>query len=189
MTRVSLERIADTLYPKEQPRNSTAYGSVESINADSSYQVKLNASGTTTRCAKLCDAQVGDRVLVLIQANGHCAAIGRVGGSIPVPDTDVDWTQSTYAKGYYARRGKMVSVICESNGDKTAPNNSYTTVFTLPTGFRPYLPTGKVLYGACATLGSGKHINYRIESDGTVSVECDGSTANYWAFAATFPCE
>ena len=81
MTRVSLERIADTLYPKEQPRNSTAYGSVESINADGSYQVKLNASATSTRCAKLCDADVGDRVLVLIQANGHCAAIGRVGGS------------------------------------------------------------------------------------------------------------
>ena len=93
MTRVSLERIADTLYPKEQPRNSTAYGSVDSINADGSYQVKLNASATTTRCAKLCDADVGDRVLVLIQANGHCSAIGRVGGSIPTqPTFELLWT-------------------------------------------------------------------------------------------------
>jgi hypothetical protein len=81
MTGVSLERLADTLYPKPEPRNGTAYGTVESINADGSYQVKLNASATTTRCAKLCDADVGDRVLVLIQANGHCAALGRVGGS------------------------------------------------------------------------------------------------------------
>lgn len=81
MTGVSLERLADTLYPKPEPKNSTAYGTVESINADGSYQVKLNASATTTRCAKLCDAGVGDRVLVLIQANGHCAAIGRVGGA------------------------------------------------------------------------------------------------------------
>lgn len=82
MTGVSLERLADTLYPKPEPKNSTAYGTVESINPDGSYQVKLNASATTTRCAKLCDAEVTDRVLVLIQANGHCAAIGRVGGSI-----------------------------------------------------------------------------------------------------------
>lgn len=81
MTGVSLERLADTLYPKPEPKNGTAYGTVESINADGSYQVKLNASATTTRCAKLCDAEVGDRVLVLIQANGHCAALGRVGGS------------------------------------------------------------------------------------------------------------
>ena len=102
MTRVSLERIADTLYPKEQPRNSTAYGSVESINADGSYQVKLNSSGTTTRCAKLCDAAVGDRVLVLIQANGHCAAIGRVGGSVDriiEQGTSGDFTYRKYASG------------------------------------------------------------------------------------------
>ena len=82
MTGVSLERLADALYPKPEPKNGTAYGTVESVNADGSYQVKLNASATTTRCAKLCDAEVGDRVLVLIQANGHCAAIGRVGGSL-----------------------------------------------------------------------------------------------------------
>lgn len=91
MTGVSLERLADTLYPKPEPKNGTAYGTVESINADGSYQVKLNASATTTRCAKLCDADVGDRVLVLIQANGHCAAMGRVGGDglgrfLPKPD-------------------------------------------------------------------------------------------------------
>lgn len=81
MTSVSLERIADTLYPKPEPKNATAYGTVDSINADGSYQVRLNASATTTRAARLCDASEGDRVLVLIQANGHCAAIGRVGGN------------------------------------------------------------------------------------------------------------
>lgn len=90
MTGVSLERLADTLYPKPEPKNGTAYGTVESVNADGSYQVKLNASATTTRCAKLCDAEVGDRVLVLIQANGHCAAIGRVGGSKPT--VELLWT-------------------------------------------------------------------------------------------------
>lgn len=93
MTGVSLERLADTLYPKQEPKNSTAYGTVESINPDGSYQVKLNASATTTRCAKLCDAAVSDRVLVLIQANGHCAAIGRVGGSVTSqPQIELLWT-------------------------------------------------------------------------------------------------
>lgn len=92
MTGVSLERLADTLYPKPEPKNSTAYGTVESINPDGSYQVKLNASATTTRCAKLCDAELTDRVLVLIQANGHCAAIGRVGGSVQKQTIELLWT-------------------------------------------------------------------------------------------------
>lgn len=99
MTGVSLERLADTLYPKPEPKNGTAYGTVESVNADGSYQVKLNASATTTRCAKLCDASVGDRVLVLIQANGHCAAIGRVGGSVRASSVDTLWTGSTSSVG------------------------------------------------------------------------------------------
>lgn len=102
MTGVSLERLADTLYPKPEPKNATAYGTVESVNADGSYQVKLNASATTTRCAKLCDAEVGDRVLVLIQANGHCAAIGRVGGTdlpIKVEDGGTGATTSSTARG------------------------------------------------------------------------------------------
>lgn len=102
MTGVSLERLADALYPKQEPKNSTAYGTVESINPDGSYQVKLNASATTTRCAKLCDAEVTDRVLVLIQANGHCAAIGRVGGTVDFivsEGTDGNWTYRKWESG------------------------------------------------------------------------------------------
>lgn len=91
MTGVSLERLADTLYPKPDPKYGTAYGTVEGVNPDGSYQVKLNASATNTRCAKLCDAEVGDRVLVLIQANGHCAALGRVGGSVRASSVDSIW--------------------------------------------------------------------------------------------------
>lgn len=55
-------------------------GLVKSINADGSYQVQLNASSTTTRCAAGCTAGVGDRVLVCIMANGRCVAVGRLGG-------------------------------------------------------------------------------------------------------------
>lgn len=77
----SLQSFGEAFFPKPMRVDTHAYGRVSSINADGSYQVTLNASGDT-RCAKLCKAGVGDTVLVLIQANGHCAAIGRVGGDL-----------------------------------------------------------------------------------------------------------
>lgn len=77
---MNLDDVAAALLPQERPRDAHAYGMVESVNADGSYEVRLNASGVTTRCACCCTAQAGDRVLVLIQANGRCAAVGRVGG-------------------------------------------------------------------------------------------------------------
>ena len=107
------------------------------------------------------------------------------GGTNP----DVDWTQSTYANGYYMRRGKMVSVVCESWGNITAPNNNYATVFTLPEGFRPILPTNKEMYGSCSPLGAAYPVTWKIESDGKVSVGGNGTSPNYWAFSTTFPCE
>lgn len=86
----NLERFADAFFPEQKKGDYTTYGRVASINPDGSYQVQLNASGTDTRCAKLCDADVGDRVMVVIQANGHCAAIGRVGGTKPT--VELLWT-------------------------------------------------------------------------------------------------
>lgn len=80
MTEVSLEQLADVFFPPDERGDSTVYGTVSAVNQDGSYQVRLNASSTTTRCTRLCSASVGDRVLVLMQANGRCAAIGRVGG-------------------------------------------------------------------------------------------------------------
>lgn len=101
---------------------------------------------------------------------------------------DVDWTQSTYADGYYMRRGNMVSVVCESYGSITAPNNDYATVFTLPSGFRPVLPASKSMYGAASPLGAAYPVAWKIESDGKVSVGGNGTSPSYWAFSATFPC-
>lgn len=127
---------------------------------------------------------------VLAKTSDSNNAVGWVtpsGGSIP--SKDVDWTQSTYANGYYMRRGKMVSVVCESWGSITAPNNNYATVFTLPEGFRPILPTNKVMYGSCSPLGAAYPVTWKIESDGKVSVGGNGTSPNYWAFSTTFPCE
>lgn len=82
MTNISLDRIATALGMTESRQtDSHEFASVVRINEDGSYGVRFNGATEVTRAVKLCDAEVGDRVLVLIQANGHCAAIGRVGGS------------------------------------------------------------------------------------------------------------
>ena len=75
----NLEQFGKAFFPEQPSTVSTAYGTVQSVNADGSYQVKLNASGNT-RCARLCNAAAGDAVFVVIQENGKCAAIGKVGG-------------------------------------------------------------------------------------------------------------
>lgn len=133
MTSVSLERIADTLYPKPEPRNSTAYGTVDAINADGSYQVRLNASATTTRCAKLCDAGVGDRVLVLIQANGHCAAIGRVGGTdLPIPLGNLGMTAGRYTATVNINQAWNGMYYTTLNVPiATQPNTNYTALVSI----------------------------------------------------------
>lgn len=158
---------------------------VSAVNPDGSLTVYMAGSLNPTTVDAYCDAQAGDVVCVLI-SKGKARAIARKGGSIP--SKDVDWTQSTYAGGYYMRRGKMVTVKCESYGSITAPNNSYATVFTLPQGFRLSAPGGE-LFGACSTLGGSYPVSYRIKDDGTVSVGGCGTSPNYWAFNATFPCE
>lgn len=77
---MSVEKWSDLLFSGAAGRDSHVYGSVESVNADGSYEVRLNASGVTARCAACCTASAGDRVLVVVKADGKCAAIGRVGG-------------------------------------------------------------------------------------------------------------
>lgn len=77
---MSVEKWSDLLFPGGGGRDSHVYGSVESVNPDGSYEVRLNASGVTARCAACCTASAGDRVLVVVKADGKCAAIGRVGG-------------------------------------------------------------------------------------------------------------
>lgn len=81
---VTNDRAAKALGFSSQPECSDlhVFGSVKSINADGSYQVQLNTSSVTTRCAKLCNASVGDRVLVVIMRNGRAAAIARLGGDV-----------------------------------------------------------------------------------------------------------
>lgn len=144
MTGVSLERLADTLYPKPEPKNSTAYGTVEAVNADGSYQVKLNASATTTRCAKLCDAEVGDRVFVIIQANGHCAALGRVGGSVDFvvsEGTDGNWTYRKWESGIAECWGRFSHTLNCNSGWGSLYETDSAVYETFPAGLFTAAPT------------------------------------------------
>lgn len=185
----SLEQLADVFNlgaPKEG--DWTTLGKVSAVNPDGSLTCYLSGSASPSNVADYCGAQAGDVTLVLV-SKGKARAIAIQGGSGGGASGDVDWTQSTYADGYYMRRGKTVTVVCESYGSITAPNGSYATVFTLPEGFRPVLPAGKSLYGAASTLGGSYPVTWRIESDGKVSVGGNGTSTSYWAFSATFPCE
>lgn len=79
---MSIEQWSDLMFPEREGKDAHVYGSVKAINEDGSYEVQLNASSVTTRCAPCCTALVGDRVLVIIKLNGKCDAIGRLGGEI-----------------------------------------------------------------------------------------------------------
>lgn len=79
---MNLDDVAAALLPEKRASDTHVYGSVKYVNEDGSYEVRLNASSATTRCSACCTAQAGDRVLVLVQANGRCAAVGRVGGDL-----------------------------------------------------------------------------------------------------------
>lgn len=68
------------MFPEAGEKDAHLWGSVKSVNSDGSYEVQLNTSSVTTRCAAGCAAGVGDRVLVCIMANGRCVAVSRLGG-------------------------------------------------------------------------------------------------------------
>lgn len=82
---VTLDDMANALNlkPEEVNKVFAVYGQVKSINPDGTYQVSLNGSTTTTRCARLTGAHVGDVVLVTVLNNGYAVVTGCVGG-----DTD-----------------------------------------------------------------------------------------------------
>ena len=114
----SLEQFGEAFFPPKQSRVTTAYGTVTAVNADGSYQVKLASSGNT-RCARLCNAAVDDAVLVIIQENGKCAAVGKVGG-------ESFSGGNTYSLG--ADSGNALKAKLTENGTDNAGS------FTIPDG-------------------------------------------------------
>lgn len=75
---VDIDQVASVLLPRKGQQEFHTWGIVSSVNPDGSYEVKLNDSGITTRCAKCVAAQAQDRVLVLVMGNGQCVALAKV---------------------------------------------------------------------------------------------------------------
>lgn len=73
---------------ENRPTDGNDYGIVEAVNADGSYEIVIDGATEATRCAPCCTAGVGDRVLVVIKADGRCAAVGRVGGVVSQAELD-----------------------------------------------------------------------------------------------------
>lgn len=98
---VSLEDVANILdLNKGTNRHDKAvYGEVKAINSDKTYQVSLNGSDTTVKCARLSGAKVGDTVLVEILSNGYAVVTGTVGGDTDASDAQQSATAAQTAAG------------------------------------------------------------------------------------------
>lgn len=77
-TAVDADQVADILFRGKTQQEFHTWGVIASVNQDGSYEVKLNDSDVTTRCARCVAAQAHDRVLVLVMGNGQCVALAKV---------------------------------------------------------------------------------------------------------------
>lgn len=77
-TGVDPDQVARILFPQSSQQEFHTWGVVASVNQDGSYEVRLNDSDVTTRCARCVAAQAQDRVLVLVMGNGQCVALAKV---------------------------------------------------------------------------------------------------------------
>jgi hypothetical protein len=190
LTKVNLENIGKILVPEQPRTDSTCYGRVDSINDDGSFQVQLNASATKTRCANLCGAAVNDRVLVLIQANGHCAANGRVGGSmgaiadyiIETGETDGWHWEKWYSGKAEAWATKAHARVCNQQYGNAWYSDQCQDSF--PAGLFTQID-------ACMLSADSSGPGYAIETGGGVTVEhtqvywlfrCEGGGSNFTAY-------
>lgn len=74
----NLDDVAKALgFDKRSETEMHTWGLVSSVNKDGSYQVRLNDSSVTARCARCVEAAAGDRVLVLKMRNGSTIALAK----------------------------------------------------------------------------------------------------------------
>ncbi len=110
---VTLQEIATALNlePKAVKQDFSTYGEVKSINPDKTYQVSLNGSATTVKCARLTGAKVGDVVLVTVLKNGYAVVTGCVGGDTDAADAIQDATEakSTANDAYTMAQGGIAT--------------------------------------------------------------------------------
>lgn len=83
-----------------------------------------------------------------------------------------------------SRKGDVVTISIYSGGTKTLTANAYTTVWTVPVGYRPKF----TIFGVADNLGGGRLLGYNVSSTGTVNIYCNGSSTTYFSFSVSYIC-
>lgn len=101
MMKPTLEELSETLElnKADGKHDRAVYGEVKQINSDQTYQVSLNGSDTTVKCARLSGAKVGDTVMVELLANGYAVVTGTVGGDTDASDAQASANAAVTAAG------------------------------------------------------------------------------------------
>lgn len=177
---------------ENKPQDFHQYATVDSINADGSYQVQLNGSLVTTRAAKLCNAAIGDRVLCVVQ-DGQVAAIGRVGAETPYTPPSVytgtitkEYTGNGFAieNTNFYELGGVVTIPIQFSATSNFAGNGTTTAASIPSDYAPPVQLRVPLF--CANLAWNAYsigVAY-INTDGTIAFRSTSNAA--WFGVATY---
>lgn len=157
---VTLDDMANAfnLKPEEDIKGFAVYGQVKSINPDGTYQVSLNGSTTTTKCARLAGAHVGDVVLVTVLNNGYSVVTGCVGGDTDAADAlDLATDASEDAAEALAQAGAGITtdtlhyLATDQSSGVTTSTPGWTTTVQAITTAAPYLWTYHTYHKASGT--------------------------------------
>ena len=192
MTSVSLDRIAQAFgmdAPKES--DSHQYATVDSINADGSYQVQMNGATNTVRAAKLCNAEIGDRVMCVVHG-GQCAAIGRVGGELPPPSPTLHEgtiTKVYNSNGFALEKTKfyeydgVVTIPLQFTATTAFSGNGTTVAASIPADYAP--PDDIRVAVFCTANWSSYTVGYvRIDTAGKIYIMSASSAV--WSGSITY---
>lgn len=99
------------------------------------------------------------------------------------PSTDTGWIElNSFTK--YRRKHGFVTVSAYCDGDLTLTQNAYTTIGTLPVGYRPSTKT-PIVYN---TIGGSMDTQAgSINDEGKIELYTETAGKNYWAFSVTYP--
>ena len=144
---MNLDKIADAFgFDAKGQKELHQYATVDSENADGSYQVIFNGATETARAARLCNASAGDRVLCVI-FEGQCAAVSKLGGETSLPsggsqgqvlakasatNYDVEWVNQSGGGGgghTYELDGTDTTVRLTADG---SANKGNAGTYTIP---------------------------------------------------------
>ena len=100
--------------------------------------------------------------------------------------TDLGWTNLATATNFYIKymkRGRIVFVVADSRGGKTASTSGYTTLGTLPSGYRPNIE----FWAASSGIGSSTNFTIHCTTGGVVGLNASSGGGDYWSFLISFP--